>query len=35
MLTNPAFATAGLIVAGIGLITSAILSAKDATDAWS
>jgi hypothetical protein len=35
MLSNPAFATAGLIVAGIGLITSAILSAKDATDAWS
>jgi hypothetical protein len=34
MLSNPAFATAGLIVAGIGLITSAILSAKDATDAW-
>jgi hypothetical protein len=34
MLANPAFATAGLIVAGIGLITSAILSAKDATDAW-
>ena len=34
MLANPAFATAGIIVAGIGLITSAILSAKDATDAW-
>ena len=34
MLANPAFATAGLIVTGIGLITSAILSAKDATDAW-
>jgi len=34
MLANPAFATAGIIVTGIGLITSAILSAKDATDAW-
>ena len=35
MLANPLFATASLLATGIALVTGAIISGKDATNAWS